>query len=377
MFSNLTLCFLLIFAYLISSALSDNHCQSKFPKSSFKYRICIGVPSGVILSEIKNGNNELKLLCQRKPCLPKLESFTMQRSHLDQLPDGLFFLTGLKTLDLSYNIFENLNTIGCSAAKDLKNLILSHNNISTVNTNSFMNLTLLELLDLSYNELKSLEVRTFVQLLELRSLTLANNKLSKMDFGLFSSLKNLRILDISGNQLDIFYVGTMKSMNLLQLNMNSSQILRIVGDNRNRFVNSTFLQRTTLDLRYNFFVCSNLQEVLVIFIQNSVTFEPGSLKLLEYDEYLKGIECLLSELNDVFVPYKEDIELLMIVVFFIACTSSYIFIILLWILMKKFTKNSIEFCEKQQNPMKDLKDYELPTDWVFQEINNKNVNIFE
>lgn len=370
MFSHWTLCFLLIFVFLTPSALSDRNserlCLSKFPKNSFKYRVCIGVPSGVILSDIKNGNNELKSLCQSKPCLPQLESFTMKRSHLDQLPDGLFSVTGLKTLDLSYNIFTDLNSIGWSAAKNLKTLILSHNKISTVHTNSFMNMTLLELLDLSYNELKSLEDKTFVQLIQLRSLTLANNKLSNMDFGLFTPLRNLRSLDISGNQLDIVHIGSVKFVNLLQLNMNSSQIQRIDGNNKYRFANSTFLQQKILNLRYNFFVCSNLQEILVTFIQNNVTFEPDSLNLLDNGEYFKSIACLLSKLNDVFEPYEEDIELLMIVVFFIACTSSYILIILLWIFMRKFTNDSIGLCEQRKIPTIDLKDFELPTDWVFQ-----------
>lgn len=353
-----------LFTILTPSALGDmsyleRHCQPNVPKTSLselkviKYRACAGIHSRVNLSEIQNATYELNLLCRSKPCLPSLESFTMTRSNLDHLPNRLFSETGLKYLDLSYNGFKDLSSIGPSAATHLKTLILSHNRISTVNKNAFVKLTQLELLDLSWNELKSLENDSFVQLTELRNVTLANNKLSKIDFGLFSPMESLISLDLSGNQLEFVRIGTVKYVNLLQLNVNSNNIHKI---NTDGLTVSTFPQLSSLDLRNNSFDCSNLQHMLVPFILNNVKIEHDSQKL-EHDEHVRRIRC--------FLPKKSDLSL-KVVVYCCACICACILFVLLWISMRKSANDSIGLCEQQRVSPIDLKSYELSTNWVFQ-----------
>uniref|UniRef100_A0A8D1VXV4 Leucine rich repeat containing G protein-coupled receptor 5 n=1 Tax=Sus scrofa TaxID=9823 RepID=A0A8D1VXV4_PIG len=137
--------------------------------------------------------------------LPELRTLTLNgASQITEFPD----LTGtasLESLDLSYNLLEDLP--------------------------SFSVCQKLQKIDLRHNEICEIQADTFQQLLGLRSLNLAWNKIATIHPNAFSTLPSLRKLDLSSNRLSSFPVTGLHGLTHLKLTGNHALQSLISSEN--------------------------------------------------------------------------------------------------------------------------------------------------
>ena len=135
--------------------------------------------------------------------------------------DGIEYLTGLTTLDLSSN---NLSSIDVSKNTALTSLTLGHNNLSSIDLSSN---TALRELGLYNNNLSSIDVSNNTALYHLE---LLNNNLSSIDL---DGLISLEWLFLSDNNLSgTLDLSTNTSISLVYLNNNNLNEV-ILGNNEN------------------------------------------------------------------------------------------------------------------------------------------------
>lgn len=126
-------------------------------------------------------------------------SLIADHNELDTLLIGS--LTGAekhKYLDLSYNQFENIESIKEAGVAALETLIISHNMITAIGETTFKDFNDLRVLDMSSNNLTTIGDGTFDLIPDLVKLSMAHNSLSFLDFGMFTHLRAMESIDIYG-----------------------------------------------------------------------------------------------------------------------------------------------------------------------------------
>lgn len=209
-------------------------------------------------------------------------------NRLKDLPRDAFAYKYLESLDLGFNQFAEITSIGQSGFDDLKTLILAHNNITTITDRSFDNLPELETLDLSFNNLQTLNLEPFEKLLNLRNLRLANTNLSHIDFESISALMNLISLDISGNHIKTINIGLHSAafFHLEKLNLSSNGMMELNG------LTTTILPRLTyLDLRGNQFNCTHLKEVFNLIDSHRLKLSTDRISEIKSNRAYRGLTC--------------------------------------------------------------------------------------
>ncbi|XP_043288120.1 protein artichoke isoform X2 [Venturia canescens] len=136
-------------------------------------------PSAASLEEIWLIGNEIR-------------RFTELRAILEALP-------GLKFLDLSHNLLEEIPYGALRGHSSLERLHLDHNRLSFLQRDSFAGMPALRELRLRNNSLNNLLETPFWNLPGLKGLDLSENYFRRVEPRLLGNLPNLRRLDLSGN----------------------------------------------------------------------------------------------------------------------------------------------------------------------------------
>ena len=139
---------------------------------------------------------------------------------LIELPESLFQLTQLQTLDLSENQLTELPE-SLFQLTQLQTLDLSENQLTEL-PESLGQLTQLQTLDLSENQLTELP-ESLGQLTQLRSLDIRNNQLTSLPDCL-GQLTQLQSLNVSGNQLTALPESLGQLTQLQSLNVSGNQL---------------------------------------------------------------------------------------------------------------------------------------------------------
>lgn len=208
-------------------------------------------------------------------------------NELETLPDRLFVSAEYFIyLDLSYNRFESIDSIGKADA--LEALLISHNNIVAIGEKTFKNFNKLKILDVSSNYLTTFEDGTFDSLLNLKNLSIANNLLLSLDFGIFTHLKFLETIDISNNRLVSVDFGVYLPIfrHLKHINMESNIISTVDG-----LDSSTFPNLSYLSLRNNSFDCVQLQSILSRFNLQQIDLGMDPSKMVKFGIAFRGVAC--------------------------------------------------------------------------------------
>ncbi|TMS20759.1 Leucine-rich repeat-containing protein 66, partial [Larimichthys crocea] len=95
---------------------------------------------------------------------PTLQLLSVERNHLEQLPEGLEGSELLQVLQLSFNKISTLRPEDLSHLQQLTELHLQHNLITTLHPQMFQDLAQLRVLDLSFNMLTSLHPLMYLSL---------------------------------------------------------------------------------------------------------------------------------------------------------------------------------------------------------------------
>ncbi|XP_071623008.1 leucine-rich repeat-containing G-protein coupled receptor 5 isoform X10 [Heliangelus exortis] len=126
--------------------------------------------------------------------LPELRTLTLNgASQITEFPD-LTGTTSLESLDLSYNLLEELPCF--TACKKLQKIDLHHNEIGEIKADTFWQLTALRSLDLAWNKIKIIHPSAFSSLPSLIKLDVSSNLLSTFPV---MGLHGLTHLKLTGN----------------------------------------------------------------------------------------------------------------------------------------------------------------------------------
>lgn len=220
--------------------------------------------------------------------LSVLEKMTANHNQLFAFPKNMFVNTNLNYLDVAYNKFTKIETIGRSGASELKTLNISNNELIEINTTSFEGLERLEVLDLSFNNLTIIGDETFDFLAELNNLSLAHTHLIHIDFGLLSHLERLQSLDISHTTIRKVVIGVHSAIfkKLQKIDMAASEIMEIDG-----LTQTVFPSLIYLDLRSNRINCSHLESILSSFDLNQVVLKLSPGSTIKKGKSYRGIAC--------------------------------------------------------------------------------------
>ncbi|XP_076373422.1 toll-like receptor Tollo [Tachypleus tridentatus] len=177
--------------------------------------------------------------------LDNLESLDLSLNHMESLPEVVFCGSSLKRLNLTYNSFNELSSLGFSdietCKREVKHLEVSHNHIKVLSDRGFSGLPGLHFLNLQYNQigraeedalrglryLHTLDISNnqlvalpprFLQPTEqLSELYLKNNSISVLPPGLFSGLQQMVILDLSHNSISNQWIGVDTFADMIRL----------------------------------------------------------------------------------------------------------------------------------------------------------------
>ncbi|XP_075284979.1 leucine-rich repeat-containing G-protein coupled receptor 5 isoform X3 [Opisthocomus hoazin] len=126
--------------------------------------------------------------------LPELRTLTLNgASQITEFPD-LTGTTSLESLDLSYNLLEDLPCF--TACKKLQKIDLHHNEIGEIKADTFWQLAALRSLDLAWNKIKIIHPNAFSSLPSLIKLDVSSNLLSSFPV---TGLHGLTHLKLTGN----------------------------------------------------------------------------------------------------------------------------------------------------------------------------------
>lgn len=218
-----------------------------------------------------------------------LKRLIADHNELSTLPAGIFEQTHMGYLDLSYNQFENIESIADGGLTQLEVLLVSNNDIVTINGTTFKDLSHLKVLDLSLNRLTNIGNGTFDLLPNLKNLSMAHNNLtSLLNFGIFTHLNLLEILDISNNHLYSIDIGVHSPVfqHLHRFRMESNGMASAWGLN-----SLTFPQLNYLNLRNNSFECYILEEILNTFDLKKLKLEMDQSTLVRRGVAIRGVSC--------------------------------------------------------------------------------------
>uniref|UniRef100_A0A182IYV9 Uncharacterized protein n=1 Tax=Anopheles atroparvus TaxID=41427 RepID=A0A182IYV9_ANOAO len=189
---------------------------------------------------------------------------TLQELHLNgnkllQVPDALYDVPVLRTLDLGENHIANINNASFRHMVQLYGLRLTENNIEIIRRGTFDAMHSLHILNLSQNRLKTVEQSCFDNNTNLQAIRLDGNFLTDIA-GLFTKLPNLLWLNISDNHLEVFdYALIPTSLQWLDIHANK------IAELGNYFEIESQLSLSTIDASSN-----QLTEITGSAIPNSV-----------------------------------------------------------------------------------------------------------
>lgn len=160
----------------------------------------------------------------------KIESVNLRHNSITILSsEGFAELKNLQTLILAENKISTIDSKAFNGLESLTTMDLSNNQITTVN--GIFNLTRLQYLDLSYNEINNLNGQEFENLTSLLEIKLSHNKLTKIPAYEFSTLSNLNILDLSKNNISVVDTNAFKGLvRLEKLDLSENNIKDIAAN---------------------------------------------------------------------------------------------------------------------------------------------------
>ncbi|XP_040577098.1 toll-like receptor Tollo [Lepeophtheirus salmonis] len=165
--------------------------------------------------------------------LDHLRSLNLSHNNLWSVPPGTFCrLSGLSTLNLSFNRLQDMHELSFSPSKrstscklPLENLILSDNSYVEIPSQALSHVSKLETLELSSNAINLVQDNAFDNLRDLKYLSLANNQLIALPPHTFAPTPHLRELSLQNNSLGVLAPKIFSGLSrLLVLNVSRNEI---------------------------------------------------------------------------------------------------------------------------------------------------------
>nr|CAD7266710.1 unnamed protein product [Timema shepardi] len=182
------------------------------------------------------------------------------QNRIKRIEPGAFeSLTKLNTLNIDYNVIEDIEMDTFLGLENLSSLSMDSNLLKIIKENSFAKLVNLTTLSLINNTIEEIETDAFIGLGKLQNLLISSNHLSRLDERCFDHLKGLSILDLSNNKIHVVGPNDFKFLvNLTTLSLSTNRIRCVHPDS---FVTNTKL--TTLSLDANSHIVLPTNESLI------------------------------------------------------------------------------------------------------------------
>uniref|UniRef100_A0A2A4JD34 TIR domain-containing protein n=1 Tax=Heliothis virescens TaxID=7102 RepID=A0A2A4JD34_HELVI len=213
-----------------------------------------------VLSKLTLNNNLLVNIDRKafKNC-SDLKELDLSSNQLLEVPDALWELSFLKTLDLGENQISNFKNGSFKNLNQLTGLRLIDNQIGNLSVGMFWDLPSLQVLNIAKNKIQSIERGTFSRNMQLEAIRLDGNFLSDIN-GVFSTLASLLWLNLSENHLVWFDYAFVPS-NLKWLDIHGNFIEHL----GNYYKLQDEIRIKTLDVSHN-----RIAEISPMAIPNSV-----------------------------------------------------------------------------------------------------------
>ncbi|XP_048514607.1 chaoptin isoform X2 [Athalia rosae] len=154
-----------------------------------------------------------------------LAKVNLSHNKITTVEAGAFENCANITLDLSYNRLENITKFAFDSATYALELQLSYNLFTELNQVPLHNMTGLKVLNVSNNLLYSVPRQTFPKLYELHTIDLSYNNISEINNGIFQTLFSLRYLNLSHNSLERIRSSTFGTLpTLLELDLSHNKL---------------------------------------------------------------------------------------------------------------------------------------------------------
>ncbi|XP_050095980.1 toll-like receptor Tollo [Anopheles aquasalis] len=257
-----------------------------------------------------------------------LQELHLNDNKLLQVPDALYDVPLLRTLDLGENHISNIDHASFRQMEHLYGLRLTENNIEIIRRGTLDAMKSLHILNVSQNRLKTVEQSCFDNNTKLQAIRLDGNYLTDIA-GLFTKLPNLLWLNISDNHLEVFdyaliptglqwldihsnkiselgnYFEIESQLSLSTIDASSNQLTEITGSAIPNSVELLYLNDNLISKvqSYTFFKKPNLTRV-DLFGNKITTLDPNSLRISAVSE-----ERALPEFYIGGNPYQCDCNL--------------------------------------------------------------------
>jgi Leucine-rich repeat (LRR) protein len=132
----------------------------------------------------------------------QLEDFHLNGNKLTGVPEVLYYVPLLKTLDLGENLLTSIDSGSFRNMSQIYGLRLTDNRITSITRGTFSNMKAVQIMNLSQNKISNIDAGTFDENRHLQAIRLDGNLLSNMS-GLFQNLPQLLWLNMSDNHLPV------------------------------------------------------------------------------------------------------------------------------------------------------------------------------
>lgn len=132
-----------------------------------------------------------------------LQDLHLNGNKLLHVPDALYDVPLLKTLDLGENHISNIDNASFRNMFHMYGLRLTENNIDVIHKGTFDRMKALQILNLSHNKINKVEPGCFDNNTNIQAIRLDGNYINDIT-GLFAKLPSLVWLNVSDNQLENF-----------------------------------------------------------------------------------------------------------------------------------------------------------------------------
>ncbi|XP_073411993.1 transforming growth factor beta activator LRRC32-like [Dendrobates tinctorius] len=247
--------------------------------------------------------------------LLNLENFNIEHNHLETIENGaLDALLRLQSLNLASNrlhkhYLSNKGIFG--SLQSLKRLNLAHNNLDSDMVHCYLsNITSLVNLDLSWNTIAILFSKMFDGVPRLVELNLSNNYIAEIDGGTFDSLRHLRALDLAKNAITCISSFDLPQLHLLNLSSNSLRFflsqnsqkfyqLRNLDLSKNNLVRFPILPKINMVQHLNL-SRNNIVELSILSSETEENLEMTSWHdTISYLDLLSNVENITSHLTNI------------------------------------------------------------------------------
>lgn len=213
-----------------------------------------------VLSKLTLNNNLLVTIDRKafKNC-SDVKELDLSSNQLVEVPDAIWELPFLKTLDLGENQISTFKNGSFKNLNQLTGLRLIDNQIGNLSVGMFWDLPSLQVLNIAKNKIQSIERGTFSRNSQLEAIRLDGNFLSDIN-GVFATLASLLWLNLSENHLVWFDYAFVPS-NLMWLDVHGNFIEHL----GNYYKLQDEIRIKTLDVSHN-----RIVEISPMAIPNSV-----------------------------------------------------------------------------------------------------------